>query len=150
MIKRLRVAQYILIVTYLLIMLFCSLGSVQMHMDIQYIRAPDNGFDGDMSASLDFDVPMKIVLTAIAVLEMALLHNPTEKKAKWSTALCVVRLIPSALHGVFVLLSAIDKTGMFTANVTAFGYLLLLLCVASLVTHKLQRKQLKLTATEEQ
>lgn len=149
MIKRLRVVPYVLIVAYLLIVWLCPLGAAEMHMDIQYIRAPDNGFYGDAYISLDFDVSMKIALTVIAVIEALLLHNPTEKKAKWSNILCWVRSIPEILYGALALLVVMLKTDEIIVNITVFGYLLLLLCVASLVAHKLRRKQLALSASAE-
>ena len=142
MIKRLQVAQYVLIVAYVLILLFCSMGSICIDMGIQYIRAPDSGVSGPMTVDLDYDATGKIGIVVMAALELLLLHSPKVKMASLRIAVCVVRLFPSAVFGLLALLGVIDRGTMITVDVTVFAYLLLLLCMASLVVHVKHRDAL--------
>ena len=116
-------------------MLFCSLGTFQIDMDIQYIKAPENGFDGNFEASLNFDVLAKIFFGCLTILEIILLNIQKIKLASLNILICSIRTFPSLLYGLTALLLVFSKGDTISINVTVFGYLMLLLCVASLICH---------------
>lgn len=116
-------------------MLFCSLGTFQIDMDIQYIKAPENGFYGNFEVSLNFDVLGKIFFGCLTIFEIILLNIPKIKFATLNILICSIRTLPSLLYGLTALLLVFSKGDTISINVTVFGYLMLLLCVASLICH---------------
>ena len=140
--KAFNVLQYVFIVAYLFIMLFCSLGTLHMDMDIYYIKAPENGFYGDFDASLNFDVVGKMFFTVISIVELILLHFSKLKLASLNIVLCSIRTLPSLLYCLTALLLVFSNGDTVSISVTVFGYVMLLLCVASLICHIKNRLEL--------
>lgn len=140
-IKLLNVLQCSFILAYLLILLFGSLGTFQIDLDIQYIRAPENGFYGDITTSLDFGVFEKILITCILIAELILFHVHKIKMAILNIILCAIRTIPSLVHILIVLLAIFSEGNVFSIDITIFVYLLLFLCIGSLICHVLNFKK---------
>lgn len=147
-IKILNILQYIFIAAYLLIALFCSLGTFEIDMNIQFIKAPDNGFSGNFETDLNFDVSGKIVFGILAICELVLLHVPKVKFSSLNIFICSVRALPSLINCVFALLSVVFG-GIISTNLTVFCYLMLLLCVASMTCHIINRKNLMCQKNEQ-
>ena len=141
-IKSLNLLQYVFCLAFLLIFLFASLGSIQIDLDIQYIRAPENGFSGDIAVNLNFGIVGKLVMIGILAAELIVIHIPKFKTATLAIVLCAVRSLPFLWFAALDVLFSFQKNDSFMIHVTVFDYLLLLLCVASQVCHGIHHKDL--------
>lgn len=140
------VCQYVLLLSFFLIIVFATMGRFSMELPIMYfmdIREPDSSFSNEINTELALGTFGRFLIGVTTIMESIMLI--VNKKATYiiGTIMCLLRQIYPVflvLLDVFALLINDDAVAV---NLTIFPYLLLIIGISSLINYINVKKQMR-------
>lgn len=138
-----RTALYVLLVSFILVGSFASLGTVSLDIgDIYYIQAPTSGFYGKMQSDLSLGISETLIVAIFVLLEGMFATNKSKILSIVGIVICCIRVVPIFILVPISLLLTFIGSQEFQIELTIFAYFLALLGMASFIVH-IQIKKLK-------
>lgn len=140
------VCQYVLLLSFFLIIVFATMGRLSIDLPIMYfmdIREPDSSFSNEINTELASGTFGCFVMGAFTILESIMLI--INKKATYIIGIitCLFRQIYPIFLVILDVFALIISDDAVTVDLTVFPYLLLTIGIVSFVNYLNIKKQMR-------
>lgn len=140
------VCQYILLLSFFLIIVFATMGRFSMELPIMYfmdIREPDSSFSNEINTELTLGTFGCFVIGVTTIVESIMLI--VNKKATYIIGIitCLFRQIYPVLLVLLDAFAMIINDDAVTVDLTVFPYLLLIIGISSFINYFNIKKQMR-------